>query len=120
MKKITILIAAAIVCMAAMPLPSDKANITLKWDHPAAYPLGNPAWNYRIYQSTNGVDWVAITNVSGLSNSVVLPVVKSEAFFYATTVDATNFWNESLPSNAVQVPAPPPNGENLSVSRGPK
>lgn len=120
MKKIIPLLAAAVLVIAAVPSINDKVNITLRWDHPIEFQEGNSNWVYRIYQSSDGTNWTAITNVSGLSNSVVLPVTKAQAFYYATTVEATNFWNESLPSNVAQTPAPPLSGENLSVSRGPK
>lgn len=111
---------AAILGIAAVPAINDRANVTLVWDHPADSPSGNSNRLYRIYQSTDGTNWMAITNVSGLSNSVVLQVQKAEAWYYATTVDPTNFWAESLPSNAAQTPAPPLGGENLRISRGPK
>lgn len=120
MKKLIPLVAVAILAIAAVPSINDKVNITLKWDHPIEFQEGNSNWVYRIYQSSDGTNWTAITNVSGLSNSVVLPVTKAQAFYYATTVEATNFWSESLPSNVAQTPAPPLSGENLSVSRGPK
>ena len=115
-----IVLVGVLACAAAIPSLPGKVNITLRWDHPPGYEAGNSNWLYRIYQSDNGTNWTAITNVSGLSNSVVLVVEKAEAFYYATTVEGTNFWNESVPSNVAQTPAPPLSGVNLSVSRGPK
>lgn len=64
------------------------------------------------------VNWTVITNVPGTNTQVTLPMRRAQWFFYATTVDKSNVWIESVPSNVALTESPPPSGNNLRVSVG--
>lgn len=109
---------AAIIEPPSVTAPAPEGIVTLAWDHPDGYPNGNPDWQYRIYSSPDMTNWTVLTNVAGTNAAIVLPIKRDKWFFYATTVDTTNFWKESDPSNVAQTPALPPSSGNFQIKFG--
>ena len=101
-------IATLLLCLTA--LAGLRSTITLYWDYPPA--LLSPDLTFKIYSSTDMINWVNFTNVVGTNTEITIPITASRMFFTAT---ASNFWGESDFSNTASTPNAPLGGFPLHI-----
>jgi len=89
-----------------------NGNIRCEWDY-APTEVTNVV--FRLYRSTDAVNYTVLTNVVGSTN-VDLVVTPGKNWFYVT---ASNFWGESTPSNIASTPAAPNASGNLKTTKLP-
>jgi len=105
-------------------LPSSRSvaipgevNILISWDYPVA---DNSAdLTFRIFTATNSVapNWVLVTNVTGPTTQVMLPVVPGVHLFTVKTY--STFWGiESDAATPAQTP-PAPSPVSPKINRAP-